>query len=209
MSAVVDVEGGRKVAELAASDLMPEEYAVWAAALCRRYGGATGVAFHAWEQNGPGLIFGRTLLRAGERYIYWQREERKDRPLATGRGATRNPGWVSSRTHKFLLLGELNTALKHGSYVERCADAVRECEGYVIHDSGEVGPVSYRDETSGARITHGDRVIAAGLAVLGMREQPRVPVPVAQPSFNSWERIEAEILAEREKKSDWVTVEVP
>ena len=208
VSVVVDVEGGRKVAELAASDLMPEEYAVWVAALCRRYGGATGVAFHAWEQNGPGLVFGKTLLRAGERYIYWQRDERKDRPLATGRGKTRNPGWVSSRTNKFQLLGELNSALKHGTFVERSGEAVKEAESYVIHDSGEVGPVSYRDATSGAKATHGDRVIAAGLAVLGMREQARVPVPIQQPSWNSWERIEGEILAEREKKDDWVTVEV-
>ena len=209
VSVVVDMESGRKVAELAAADLMPEEYAVWAAALCRRYGGATGVAFHAWEQNGPGLIFGRTLLRAGERYIYWQRQERKDRPLATGRGVTRIPGWVSSRTNKFMLLGELNTALKRGSYVERCADAVKECEGYVIHESGEVGPVFFRDDTSGAKATHGDRVIANGLAVLGMREQAKVPPPAEVPAWNSWARIEAEILAERDKKDEsWVTIEV-
>jgi len=210
VTAVLDVETGRKVAELAASDLMPEEYAVWAAALCRRYGGTTGVAFHAWEQNGPGLIFGRTLLRAGERYIYWQREERKDRPLATGRGKTRNPGWVSSRTNKMLLLGELSAALKSGRYVEKCSASVKEMESYIVHDSGEVGPVSFRDDTSGAKATHGDRVIAAGLAVLGMREQAKVPPPAVIPAWNSWERIFDEIQAQSQKQDEsWVTIGVP
>ena len=113
-------------------------------------------------------------------------------------------------TKRDAVLGPYKEALLEGYFDNPDREAIEELKQYQLGQDGQPyhSASKNKSDPAGAGTAHGDRVIAAGLAVLGMREQARVPVPIPQPSFNSWERIEAEILAEREKKDDWVTVEV-
>ena len=174
---ILDVAGGVKSAEYVAADVSPEALARVAVVLAKWAGGQLGQAFQAWEANGPGLIYGKELLRLGCRYIYWRRQEAADRPLGTGAGKTQVPCWHSSREAKEILLGDFRGALQRGDFVQRSLAAVQEAESYIYFDTGEIGPAAMAEERGGARAAHGDRVIADAVAFLGLREQPKACPP--------------------------------
>jgi hypothetical protein len=179
VSSVYDCTNGRKVGELVTCNQSPEAFARTTVALCEWLGGECQ-PYLTWEQNGPGLIFGREVVKLGYSNIYLVRKEAEVDPRA--RGSSRTPGWVSSKPNKYLLLGDYRRDLAAGVFINPSGPAVEELLQYVVDDDGYPIHEKLTEDTAGARLAHGDRVIADALANLGRKELPSVvldtmPIP--------------------------------
>ena len=90
-------------------------------------------------------------------------------------------GWRSSREKKAEGLGLLRRAYAHGGIINHSVESLDETLTYVHYDSGGIGPSELLEESSTARATHGDRVIADMLCLIGAGRSggKRVAGPVA------------------------------
>lgn len=115
-----------------------------------------------WEVNGPGSALHHDFERIGYVEVYRQRS------IGTmSEGRTSRVGWHSTRRSKRTLLAGLSRALAQGEVVIRSMDALKEMLDYVILEDGSIEAGSTRDLSTGARESHGDRVIAlAGCLML-------------------------------------------
>jgi hypothetical protein len=96
-----------------------------------------------------------------------------DRAVGTIRDKTsKRYGWNSSQEKKAQLLGLLRRAYAHGGVINHSAKALDEALTYVSYDDGGIGPAEFTKESADARMTHGDRVIADALMLLGVEELP-------------------------------------
>ena len=114
-----------------------------------------------WEVNGPGSAMHHDFERIGYVEVYRQRS------IGTmSEGRTSRVGWHSTRRSKRTLLAGLSRALAQGEVVIRSMDALKEMLDYVILEDGSIEPGSVRDLSTGARESHGDRVIALAGALM-------------------------------------------
>lgn len=169
-----DCKTREKVGEFVASRVDPSDLAKYAIALCRFFrhdhNGALTPAFLVWEANGPGRIFGNTVIDNGYRNIFYRRNEGK-----LNRESSDYPGWYATRDTKMAMLGEYRRALNVGEFANRSRQAVKECQQYVyMVESNTVEHSRSRRglDPSGAKDNHGDIVIADGLCWKGMKELP-------------------------------------
>jgi hypothetical protein len=114
-----------------------------------------------WEVNGPGAGMHHDFQRIGYSEVYRQRIVG-----TTTERRTVRIGWNSSRRAKRTLLSGLSRALSQGEVRVRSEDALRELLDYVILEDGSIEAGSRRDLSSGARESHGDRVIALAGALM-------------------------------------------
>lgn len=162
---VADRHTRAKVAQFVCPDTMPHDLAVVAVALAKFYRSQRGDAFVMWEANGPGMVFGKELIRLGHGFFYIQRNE-QDITHKT----SKTPGWHSSTVNKELLLTDYREALKRNDIIIPSKDSLDESLTYVFYDTGGCGPSALATEGNGARSAHGDRVIADALLVFALRE---------------------------------------
>ena len=162
---VVNVQTAVKVAEYTAPDVFPEEFARIAVALCRFFNDA----FLIWEANGPGRNFGGKVMEFGYSDVYYRRNE-----ASVAKTRTSTPGWYSTPGNKEDLLGNYRGKLAEKKFINRSAEAVRECYYYQYITSNRIGIPGKIDEKdpSGARDQHGDRVIADALACYILDDLP-------------------------------------
>jgi len=176
VAGVYDVDTHEKVGMFVSPDVGVEEFADQVIALCYWCGGASGKPFLIWEANGPGGAFGKRIRWHQYVSVFTMRAERHKQ-----RRKQSKFGWYSNREAKYDLLLELRIALSAGLRgtpgVKRLVvfddSTITEYEDYIFYDSGDLGLSTCLDETSGARSAHGDRVIADGLFVLALSDQPR------------------------------------
>jgi hypothetical protein len=90
-------------------------------------------------------------------------------------------GWTSTKRAKRTLLGNLARQLAQGECVVRSQECLDEMLEYVVLDDGSIEAGSRRDESSGARESHGDRVIALAGALM-LCDEVGQPIP-EQPEF--------------------------
>lgn len=164
---VVADEIGLVVAKFWRADVSPEELAEQAAFAGLWFGGANGCAFICWENNGPGGIFGRKLVKLGYRFIYYQRQEGTAREEKTPRY-----GWHSNNARKEVLIARYRESLAKDHTINPCKESIDEALDYIYDATGAVLPGRLREETGGGRALHGDHVIADALTVLGRDELP-------------------------------------
>lgn len=175
-----------KVGELATPYVRPEELATYAVALCRWLGDA----YLIWESNGSGRIFGDRVIELGYRELYWQRNER-----SMTKKVRDVPGWPSTRESKRSLMGEYRRAIKRREVVIQNQESMEECRQYVFTVAGAVehsDSISNPDP-SGARDSHGDRVVADALMWKGLKEHVRAVAeeePVIAPGCYAWRKRE-------------------
>ena len=164
---VVDKLTGEKVAELATINMLPHDFAEYVIALAMWYGGARGEAYLVWEDNGPGQIFGKQVIDLGWRYLHYRTDSGRLRNRPSDR-----PGWFNVKGSKIKLLGSHRSALARGTFIERSLEAVQEAREYINLPGGRVGfaRAERSIDPTGARENHGDRVMAAALATLGLEE---------------------------------------
>lgn len=164
-----DCRTGEKVAEYVNANIDPVEAGELYVALCRWFGGKTGEAYAVWEGNGPGALFGKTVVGTGFRNFYRKRNEQSLDPKDGFK-----PGWYSTQMEeKSIMLGEYREALQTGKFINRSSIAVDECKQYVYDKNGKVvhsKSVSTIDYASG-RVNHGDMVIADALCWFAMQRQ--------------------------------------
>lgn len=159
---VLDCRTGEKVAEYVTPYLRPDQLAPRAVALCRyfRSPGEEGALF-CWEMQGPGLIFGQKVIASGYRHVHWRTAETR-----LGKPTSDTPGWYPSPDNQRMVLEEYRSALSSRRFVNRSREALDECLRFVHRKTGEIehAEISGGRDPSGARVNHGDRVIADALA---------------------------------------------
>lgn len=186
-----DARTGRKVAEFATINVLPEDFAKYAVALGRWFGGKRpaelGGGWHEpillFENVGPGGIFGRRLrdLAYGGLY-YGRRDDSNPRSSRSQR-----PGWHPSPQTIDELHAEYRRALAGRRFNNPSDVAVDLCRFYVHGPDGHVRFAGAGEEetTSGAKSNHGDDVVADALLWKLMKpsvesapaqRQPKIPV---------------------------------
>ena len=176
-AAILDVNTRELVGMWACPNTTPENFADQVVAIARWCGGTSGEAYIIFENNGGhGVNFGRRIRWQGHTRLYIQRGEDKKTKKRMNK-----LGWGSNTNSKSDLFGELGIALSEGLKINSTytslkihdEDLLSELFDYVYMDNGDIGTSETADITSGARKRHGDRVIAAGLCVLGGKYQGR------------------------------------
>ena len=184
VASIFDVNLGKKVGRWLCPFTQPTHFAEQVVALCKWYGGATGLPYLIYENNGPGTIFGRRVLELGYDFVYRDRTEKK---VSRKRGDT--VGWHSSTDSKLNLMVAYDAAMhatfqedmESKSFINPDIQSLREAEDYVFYETGSgLGPSGDSDEVGGAKAGHGDMVIADALCQLARYEQPRAQLDQAQ-----------------------------
>lgn len=156
-------ETGEKIAEWRDANTPPYTMARVAVALAIWCGGRKpkGLPFMKWEKNGPGIDFGKQLVKVFKYpYCYYmdKQGDKHQKKLS-------KYGWHSSRESKFELLTEYDRALAHGGYINHSIFGLEEAEMYIEYKDGGIGPASLVAESASAKKTHGDVVIADALTI--------------------------------------------
>lgn len=182
VASVMGQTSGLKVAEFATHDIRPDEFAEYAMALGRFFHGLqqTQVAMLIWEDNGPGGVFGKRVIKRQYPLVF----KRKSNEKSTLKKTTHLPGWWTSKENKKPLLGEYATALRLGDFknpsllaLQECAEYIHEPNGDIIHSRSKV--IKDIDPTVSGE-NHGDRVIADALCWRAREEGVRL-VPTRGP----------------------------
>ena len=162
-------ETREKIAEAAVADIPPYEWARLACAACLWCGGRSRPLL-IWENNGdPGFDFGRQVVQVySYPNVYF---DRVVGTIAEKRG--KRYGWRSNPEKKAVALGMLRRAYAHGGFVNHSDEALSECLSYIHYENGGIGPAGLIEESDAARKTHGDRVIADMLCLVGVGEMPK------------------------------------
>ncbi len=177
-------ETGEKIGEWADANYPPYEFASIVVAIALWFGGPKPhrLPFLKWEKNGPGWDLGRILVKKYNYPHYY-------RHIPPGKIVDRKSkeyGHHTSRQSKEELLYLYDRVLAFGGYVNRSKEALDEARDYIHFPNGGVGPAKFRQESSSARKTHGDRVIADCLT-LEDSEVPVVKLQTKGPAVNSVE----------------------
>jgi len=113
-----------------------------------------------WEGNGPGQLFGKTVLSLDYDNVYFDTDERH---ISSKR--TKRAGWYSTAEKKLLLLSEYRSALETGDVYNPSIEGLKECEFYVFAGSGvEHSRAAGSDDPTKKASNHGDEVISDALA---------------------------------------------
>ena len=166
------IETGEEVAEWADANTPPHEFARVACAVALWVGGASNGnrPLMIWEANGnPGWHFGREVVKT---YGYPRFFVDKAEGTTTEKKSIRY-GWHSSPEKKATMLGAYRRALAHGGTINHSEEGLNEMLYYISFPDGGLGPAVLLEETASARKTHGDRVIASGLALWGAGDMPK------------------------------------
>ena len=146
-----------KLCEYANPRIRPEEFALQMVALGKWLGNSQMI----WEARGPGLNFGAKVVELNYGNIYL----RKNDASITGK-VSDIPGWAPGKDSKSVLLGNYRDILETAECVNCSREALEECLEYIYGPDGS--PVHSKsvnkDDPSGAKDNHGDRVIGDALA---------------------------------------------
>lgn len=155
---VAEIDTKVKVAQFATPNMDPTEFAKNAVAIARWFNNA----LMCWEANGPGTVFGNTVLDLKYGNIFYRRQED-----STKKTLSDKPGWISggSKGIKEAMIADYRQAVQSGTFVNRSSIALDECLDYVFDESGGVINAKSRNDAdpTGAKDNHGDRVIADAL----------------------------------------------
>jgi hypothetical protein len=158
---VMDAESREVVAEFADPNIPPHDLALEMVDVAMTAYRGRRHPLIGWEVNGPGAALHHDFQRIGYTSVYRQRIVG-----TTTERLTVRIGWNSSRRAKRTLLGSLSRAISQGDIRIPSEDTLREMLDYVILDDGSIEAASVRDISSGARESHGDRVIALAGALM-------------------------------------------
>lgn len=205
---VIDQKSYEKVAEWKCNKTSQVELAKVAVALGRFFKGPGDTeAYMAWEANGPGQLFGRTVISCGYERYYFDRDEK-----SIDNKQSKRPGFYSTQEKKMTLLSEYRNALETGLMINPSADALTQCEFYVYINgtSVEHSRSHGSSDPTEKSANHGDEVIADALAWKGILIQVGVPKtdsttpePMDKAPANSFKARRQEYEAVMRKLDEW------
>jgi hypothetical protein len=167
VATVIAVEINQVVGKLWSAFMSPEEFAEHVAMGGVWFGGKQGSAFLCWENNGPGGVLGRQLVRKLD-YPRFYRQKLDDKVTIH---KTPKWGWNSNKGRKMALLHFYREAVEHTRLVNPCAESLDEAMDYIIGPNGTPIPGKIREETAGGQELHGDHVIADALAWMAAEDR--------------------------------------
>ncbi|MHC4718629.1 MAG: hypothetical protein ACYS5V_16795, partial [Planctomycetota bacterium] len=197
---VVDATTMEQVAEYASNTITPADFADLCIALAKWFHDA----YLAWEHEGPGTAFTAQVLRRKYSNVY-----RRTILWRKGRKKTKEVGWVTNARTKEAMFTELGRSVRSGELKIRSRTLSKECGEYVRVNGKIVHVLSVStDDDSSKGKAHGDRAIALGVCLQGVRDRalglpsdekrPRVIPPNCMAA-----RQEAYEQTLREKASNW------
>ncbi len=170
---IFDVDTREKVGSWTDSHTLPETFADTVYAIGKWVGGMSGMPLLCWEANGIGQVFGKRIKEIGYTFVYKTTSEKKGyhEKLQT-------IGWYNNSSSKLELLLKYNAgltatfhpALKAKKFVNYDKEAIREAEDYIFNGN-QIVPSQCIEDSGGAKMTHGDRVIADALCYLAAQDQ--------------------------------------
>lgn len=174
---VMDSEGREVVAEFVDPNMPPHDLANEMVEVAMTAYRGRRHPLIGWEVNGPGAGMHHDFQRIGYPDVYRQRIQG-----TTTERLTIRIGWNSSRRAKRTILAALSRAVSQGDVRIPSEDTLREMLDYVILEDGSIEAGSRKDLSSGARESHGDRVIALAGALMLCEEgvgpeRPEPPLP--------------------------------
>jgi hypothetical protein len=206
---ILDANTGEKVCAVADPFLDAEAFARLVVPLLRFFTDSSETpAKLAWEMQGPGVQFSGEVLRLGFFHFHRRRNEHS---LAKKENADA-PGWYPSPAAKRKLMEEYRAALKARHFENADDQALAECLDFeYTRDGVEHAGIEGGDDPSGARVNHGDRVVADALAWMmavdltgfrGQRKRDRNQPPHGPPDFRSIGG-RATLVADNVEGDDW------
>ena len=168
---IMDANAREVVAEFVDPNIPPYDLALEVCQACRKVWRGKRNALIGWETNGPGASMQHDFERANWHNVYRQRQEGTVTEQRTSK-----IGWTSNRRAKRTLLGNLARQIAQGECIVRSESCLDEMLEYVVLDDGGIEAGSRRDETTGARESHGDRVIALAGALM-LCDEVGQPIP--------------------------------
>lgn len=191
--AVGDRNRREVVAEMASAQIGPEEAARQLVMAGLWFGGARGLAFLAWERNGPGVSIGRTIVNVllyPWYYSHVVHGQDSDKP-------TVRIGWWNDRQSKIDLAMNLSEAYASRKIIDHSVAALEEAMGWVWYKNGGLGPAVLTEESAHAQLTHGDRVIARMVMLEAMERCMAFTPPAVKPPVGTVAR---ELMEEEEAR---------
>ena len=167
---VMDTDTREVVAEFIDPNLPTYDLALEIAMAMRRVFKGRREAMIGWETNGCGSNLQHDFERAQYRTVYKQRVQG-----TKNEKRTEKIGWTSTRKTKRVLLGGLARSMAQGECIVPSIETLDEMLEYIVCDDGSIEAGSRRDDTSGARESHGDRVIAVAGALMLCDEGSAAP----------------------------------
>jgi len=168
---VFDVATRTQVAEFADNTVPPEKLAELAIAICYWFGQGDCETYMIWEKNGPGIRFTNEIMRMAYPYVYYSKGGDEQRHYAK---KTDKPGYHTSDVS--LTLTPLISSMCASDATFYSKALCEECAHYLYNDQGKVeNPRGRTSRDGGSRgLAHGDRAIAAALAIRAMNEKCKV-----------------------------------
>ena len=164
-------ETGEKIAEWRDASTPPYEMASIIIALALWCGGGQPrkLPFLKWEKNGPGLDFGKIVVR-DYLYPYYHKAIKPGQSIDK---KSKNYGFHTSRESKQELLSLYDRVLAHGGYINHSIEGLEEAKEYIYYTDGGIGPACLVERSSAEKKTHGDIVMADALT-LDDKELPKL-----------------------------------
>lgn len=159
----IDFRTGEKVLQYTNSRILPEALAPLMTALGWLFKDEEGNgAQMVWEIPGPGMTMGKRIVEIGYERIYY----RQSNPVLDNGKFSDMPGWYCNNTTKPLALREYMAALTLRKFLNRDKDSLEDCLNFEFDKSGNLvhGEEKSTKDPTGARVNHGDHVIADALA---------------------------------------------
>lgn len=156
-------ETGEKIAVWRDANTPPYEMARVAVALAIWCGGRKpkSLPFMKWEKNGPGVDFGKEMVKTFMYPYCYYMDKTGDR----SQKKMSKYGFHTSADSKQELLAAYDRAMAHGGYINHDLFGLEEMESYIYHNDGSIGPACLVAENSSAKKTHGDVVMADALTI--------------------------------------------
>lgn len=175
VAVIFDAITREQVAEVVRNDLPGDQFAEYVAAICYWFGWDGTSPYLIWEKNGgPGSLFTKRLMALEYPNMYFQPSKDDDRLYAkTGD----RPGYHNS--NKYITISPLILAMTQGTVELKSIHLVSECGEYVYVE-GAGSKIEHPKSRTGFDASsqgenHGDRAIAAAVAVRALDERPRAP----------------------------------
>ena len=196
--AVYDRQSNEKVAEYANPNTLPDDFGRFVVAVARFYNDAKIVP----DRSGPtGEVLVRRILSESYTNMYFRRNTKK-----VGAPVTDEPGVYLNPQTKTTILQQYRDAIGHVTIINCSEVAMDECLRFVMTQSGNVEHSAEANATdpSGARLNHGDLVIADALAVLALTETEDRDIPQEQviPEHTLAWRMEQDRIARMQETAD-------
>lgn len=174
---ILDAVTGEQVLGFSANDIKPEAFATWSVAVCKLFNNA----HMNWDANGGGgKTFGNRVLELGYGNI-----TRHSTEMVGAKQVTRKPGThIQGTGAKEAFLASLESAIDDGTITLKDSAIYEEASQYVWKNGKIVHSTSVStDDESAMGDAHGDRVIAAAMALKCMKDRPaKEPTPETGPA---------------------------